>query len=93
MFEEQKNHKYYTNVENYNLPQNLSFATDNCVTHHARNDRSLFVGIFREIHNAGTRGVGGIAVATGIGTIHFTLTNEDGITESIILKNVVYLPE
>ena len=53
----------------------------------------MFIGEMTNITKIGIRGVGGIATATRIGTIHFDIINSTGQSESITLKNVIYLPE
>lgn len=86
-----KNIEDKNNVAFSFLPDTPKFGTDNCATHHVCNDRSLFVGEILPMTNVGIRGVGGVAVAAGIGTIKFYLTSESGHKDEIILNNVIYL--
>ena len=43
--------------------------------------------------NVGIRGVGGVDIAAGIGTIKCILASEDGHKDDMILNNVIYLPK
>ena len=75
------------------LPEKPKFGLDNCATHHVCTDINMFIGEMTNITKIGIRGVGGIATATRIGTIQFDIINSTGQSESITLKNVIYLPE
>ena len=75
------------------LPEKPKFGLDNCATHHVCTDINMSIGEITNITNIGIRGVGGIAAATGIGTIQFDIINSNGQSETITLKNVIYLPE
>ena len=84
-----KNIEDKNNVAFSFFPDTPKFGTDNCATHHVCNDRSLFVGEILPMTNVGIRGVGGVDVAAGIGTIKFYLTSESGHKDEIILNNVI----
>ena len=67
------------------LPEKPKFGMDNCATHHVCTDINMFIGEITKITNIGIRGVGGVAAATGIGTIQFNLLNSNGQSETITL--------
>ena len=75
------------------LPEKAKFGLDNCATHHVCTDINMFIGEITNITNIGIRGVCGIAAATGIGTIQFDIIDSTGQSESITLKNVIYVPD
>ena len=75
------------------LPEKPKFGMDNCATHHVCTDINMFIGEITKITNIGIRGVGGVAAATGIGTIQFNLLNSNSESDTITLKNLIYLPE
>lgn len=54
--------------------------------------RQLFIGNTINSTNIGVRGVGGGTVATGIGTVQFTILNTNNVIEHITLNNIIYLP-
>ena len=66
---------------------------DNCTTFHVCKDKFLFIGEIRPCPNIRVKGVSGIAIAAGIGTIRFTITSKTGEHNEITLDNVIYLPE
>ena len=68
------------------------FGTDNCATHHICSLLNLFVNM-RPAPKVGVTGVAGSTMASGIGTIMFTITDDDGIKHKITLEDVIYLPE
>ena len=68
------------------------FGTDNCATHHICSLLSLFTDM-RPAPTIGVTGVAGSLQASGIGTIKFILTDDQGLKHNIQLKNVIYLPE
>ena len=70
----------------------IKFGTDNCATHHICSDLSLFVSKPKVIHGVGIKGITGSSPALGIGSIQFTITDEEGGVEVIRLDNVLYLP-
>ena len=73
-------------------PTVVEFGTDNCATHHICNNLSLFISPPIEVENVGIRGVSGSVSAEGIGTIQFSLQDDDGKDHLITLSNVIYLP-
>ena len=75
------------------MPERPSFGTDNYATFYVFNNINLIIGEIRNITNIGIKGVGGDAVAAGIGTIHFIITNQDRIRDKIPLDNMIYLPD
>ena len=56
----------------------IRFGTDNCATHHICSDLSLFVSKPKVIHGVGIKGITGSSPALGIGSIQFTITDEEG---------------
>ena len=67
------------------------FGTDNCATHHICSQIELFTSMCKST-TIGVKGVAGSSLAEGIGTVQFTITDEDGIQHTICLNNVIYLP-
>ena len=65
------------------------FGLDNCATGHICKDKSLFVGKIKPLKDSGVKGVGGIAVPAGIGTIKFTIKDSEGAHHEITLDNVI----
>ena len=82
------------NIDNdYSFGQRYTrFGVDNCATHHICSEKSLFIGVIRPCTNIGVRGISGSAIAEGIGTIAFTLTDSKGQKHHIEIENVIYLP-
>jgi len=83
-----------SNSENdYSFGQRYTrFGVDNCATHHICSEKSLFIGVIRPCTNIGVRGIAGSAIAEGIGTIAFTLTDSKDQKHHIEIENVIYLP-
>ena len=55
------------------------FGTDNCATHHICWDYDMFIpSTYRLIKSVGVQGIAGRAVAKGIGTVVFTVTDDNG---------------
>ena len=71
-------------------PTRTEFGTDNCATHHICSQLELFISMDTST-NIGVKGVAGSSLAEGIGTVQFTITDEDGIAHTITLSNVIYL--
>ena len=75
-------------------PHSDAFGTDNCTTHHICSDLRLFVKTtYREVEKLGVQGISGSAIAEGIGTIKFMITDNSGKKHEITLDNVIHLPE
>ena len=82
------------NSEDFSLNSNSTeFGTDNCATHHICSERDLFVGEIKPISNIGVKGISGSAMAEGIGTIEFTIVDDNKEEHKIRLENVIYLPQ
>ena len=61
------------------------FGADNCATHHICADRSLFVGDITPLDSVGVRGINGVSMANGVGTVKFQLKDDEGIPHEITL--------
>ena len=74
--------------------EHTEFGTDNCATHHICSDYNLFKeSTYKLIESVGVQGIAGRAVAKGIGTVVFTVMDDNGEKSTITLKNVIHLPE
>ena len=51
------------------------------------------MGELNPVNTIGVKGISGIAKAEGIGTVEFSLTDDDGIVHNIKLEGVIYLPQ
>ena len=71
----------------------IEFGTDNCATHHICAEKSLFVGDITPLASVGVRGINGVSLAEGIGTVRFDVKDDDGKVHEITLHNVLYLPD
>ena len=71
----------------------VTFGVDNCATHHICSLLSLFRDHPKPITNVGVKGVAGTMPAKGIGTITFSLKDDDGVTHDITLHNVIFFPQ
>ena len=88
------------NTDKHSIPDgNMSFnsdttefGTDNCATHHICSLLNLFTDM-RPAPKIGVTGVAGSLMASGIGTVQFTVTDDEGKRHSVKLRNVIYLPE
>ena len=70
------------------------FGTDKCATHHICWEYNLFIpSTYRLMKSVGVQGIAGRAVAKGIYTIVFTVTDDNIEKSTIILENVIHLPE
>ena len=67
------------------------FGTDNCATHHICSELGLFIDM-RPAPKIGVMGVSGSSMASGVGTIRFIITDDDGNKHTITLHDVIYLP-
>ena len=70
----------------------VEFGIDNCATHHICSNKSLFHDGMKSLMSVGVRDINGVAQADGVGTINFTITDNNDIDHSITLDNVIYLP-
>ena len=68
------------------------FGTDNCATHHICSQLKLFIDM-RPAPKIGVTGVAGSLMASGIGTVQFTIIDDNEEKHIVKLKNVIYLPE
>ena len=68
------------------------FGTDNCATHHICSRLDLFTSM-KSASTVGVTGVVGSIMASGIGTIQFTLLDSHNKRHVIKIDNVIYLPE
>ena len=74
--------------------KHTEFGTDNCATHHICSDYNLFIkSTYKLIESIGVQGIAGRALAKGIGTVVFTVTDDNGARSTITLENVIHLPE
>ena len=73
-------------------PTMVEFGTDNCTTNHICNDPTLFTSPPTKLENVGIRGVSGSTSAEEIGSIQFSLQDDEGKYHLITLSNIVYLP-
>ena len=68
------------------------FGTDNCATNHVCSDRKLFSSLQLPKTSIGVRGVSGSSEASGVGTVKFKLSDDNGTPHDITLNNVIFLP-
>ena len=66
---------------------------DNCATFHVCKDKYLFIGDIREAPNIRVKGTSRTSKAVGSWGIKFHITDEEGKSTEIILKNDIYLPK
>ena len=71
--------------------ETTEFRTDNCATRHTCSLLKIFVSL-RPAPKIGITGVAGIKMEFSIGTILFTITDDNG-KHKITLEDVIYLPE
>ena len=69
----------------YFMQRVTELAMDNCATFHVCKDKFLFISEIRKCPNIRVKGVSGIATASGIGTIRFTITSKTGENKEITL--------
>ena len=72
-------------------PQLCELALDNCATHHICAQKGLFVSLETPTQPIVVQGVSGRSLTEGIGTIAFTITDDNGVTHDITLDRVIYL--
>ena len=68
------------------------FGLDNCATHHICTEEKMFTKLFTPEREISVQGVAGSLEAKGVGTIRFTITDDDGRPHQIELNNVILLP-
>ena len=47
----------------------------------------------RSANSIDVQGINGSTMASGVGTIQFKITDNDGVRHTIVFYNVIYLPE
>ena len=55
----------------------IEFGADNCATHHICANKSLFVGEMTPLSTVGVRGINGVSLAKGLGTVRFDIKDDD----------------
>ena len=68
------------------------FGTDNCALNHIWSILGMFTTMCTW-EKIGVRGVNERTMAAGISTIPFTITDDENVKHTIVLHNVIYLPE
>ena len=71
----------------------VEFGVDNCATRHICSKKELFVGEINTSTNIGVKGISGSFRTTSLGTIRFTIKDDEDKVNEIILEHVIYLPE
>ena len=71
----------------------VEFGVDNCATRHICSKKELFVGEINTSTNIGVKGISGSFRTTSLGTIRFTIKDDEDKVNEIILEHVIYLLE
>ena len=75
-------HQHTKSSEPITAPLTISAGTTTCSYHQ-----------LIELKSVGVQGIAGRVVAKGIGTVVFTVTDDNGEKSTITLENVIHLPE
>ena len=74
------------------IPTNTEFGTYNCATQHICGLEDLFIHMREPASPIGVKGISGVSTAKGIGSIRFTLKDDQQTTHTITLNDVIYPP-
>ena len=80
-----------TDEEAYSFSNNpAEFSIYNCATYQICSILGMLISM-RAADKTGMQGVNGSTTASGIGTIKFTITDDNNIKHTIMLHDVIYL--
>ena len=70
-----------------------NFILDTGSTDHICSVRSLFTGELKPTRGMSLNGIGGSIAVHGVGSISIRVTDDNGEAHSLILHNVLYVPD